>query len=120
MPTHSQDHSKFGCLSDCGTSLEYFILIAMQVQSYTNRYRAFLKIPKKKKYRSFLEILGKFHFTLTDSMDVIHLLTAARLREILDSAGLAHENLSPNAVTSAQMLASVSNLLNIKDTEMSR
>jgi HAUS augmin-like complex subunit 1 len=44
---------------------------------------------------------------------------AARLREILDSAGLAHENLSPNAVTSAQMLASVSNLLNIKDTEMS-
>lgn len=44
---------------------------------------------------------------------------AARLREILDSAGLAHENLSANAVTSSQMLASVSNQLNIKDTEMS-
>eukprot|EP00252_Welwitschia_mirabilis_P011804 TRINITY_DN2623_c0_g1_i2.p1 TRINITY_DN2623_c0_g1~~TRINITY_DN2623_c0_g1_i2.p1 ORF type:complete len:306 (+),score=71.30 TRINITY_DN2623_c0_g1_i2:256-1173(+) len=44
---------------------------------------------------------------------------AARLREILDSIGLAQENLSANAVSSSQMLATVANLLNIRDTEMS-
>ncbi|XP_077238389.1 AUGMIN subunit 1-like isoform X1 [Tasmannia lanceolata] len=43
---------------------------------------------------------------------------AARIREILENVGLAQESLSPNAVTSAQVLANVANLLNIRDTEM--
>ncbi|ERN07393.1 hypothetical protein AMTRI_Chr12g275010 [Amborella trichopoda] len=46
-------------------------------------------------------------------------IQASRIREILESAGLAHENLSPTAVTSAQVLANVANLLNIRDTELS-
>ncbi|XP_058067516.1 AUGMIN subunit 1-like [Magnolia sinica] len=44
---------------------------------------------------------------------------AVRIREILENVGLAHESLSPNAIASAQVLANVSNLLNIRDTEMS-
>ncbi|XP_058113662.1 AUGMIN subunit 1-like isoform X1 [Magnolia sinica] len=44
---------------------------------------------------------------------------AVRIREILENVGLAQESLSPNAVTSAQVLANVANLLNIRDTEMS-
>nr|DAD42861.1 TPA_asm: hypothetical protein HUJ06_001091 [Nelumbo nucifera] len=44
---------------------------------------------------------------------------AARIREILESAGLAQESLSSNIVASAQVLANVANLLNIRDTEMS-
>lgn len=34
--------------------------------------------------------------------------------------GLAQESLPSNVVTSAQVLANVANLLNIRDTEMSR
>ncbi|XP_031482360.1 AUGMIN subunit 1 isoform X1 [Nymphaea colorata] len=44
---------------------------------------------------------------------------AARIREILESVGLARENLSASAVASAQVLANVANLLNTRDTEMS-
>lgn len=44
---------------------------------------------------------------------------AARIREILQSIGLAQEGLPPNAVTSVQVVANVANLLNIRDTEMS-
>ncbi|KAK2987338.1 hypothetical protein RJ640_023639 [Escallonia rubra] len=44
---------------------------------------------------------------------------AARIREILESAGLAQESLPANVVTSAQVLANVANLLNIRDTELS-
>ncbi|XP_010247872.1 PREDICTED: AUGMIN subunit 1-like [Nelumbo nucifera] len=44
---------------------------------------------------------------------------AARIREILESAGLAQESLSSNIIASAQVLANVANLLNIRDTEMS-
>lgn len=44
---------------------------------------------------------------------------AARIREILESVGLGQESLTPNVVSSAQVLASTSNLLNIKDTELS-
>ncbi|KAI3904414.1 hypothetical protein MKW98_014594 [Papaver atlanticum] len=44
---------------------------------------------------------------------------AARIREILQSVGLAQEALPPNAVTSVQVVANVANLLNIRDTEMS-
>lgn len=45
---------------------------------------------------------------------------AARIREILESAGLAQESLASNIVASAQALANVANLLNIRDTELSR
>ncbi|GMI98094.1 augmin 1, EMBRYO DEFECTIVE 2819 [Hibiscus trionum] len=44
---------------------------------------------------------------------------AARIREILESAGLAQESLPSNVVASAQVLANVANLLNIRDTELS-
>ncbi|CAH9134881.1 unnamed protein product [Cuscuta epithymum] len=44
---------------------------------------------------------------------------AARIREILENVGLGQESLTPNVVSSAQVLASMSNLLNIRDTELS-
>ncbi|KAK1317671.1 hypothetical protein QJS10_CPA05g02356 [Acorus calamus] len=44
----------------------------------------------------------------------------ARVREILESAGLATESLSESAVSSVEVIASVANLLNVRDTEMSR
>ncbi|KAJ8570428.1 hypothetical protein K7X08_037400 [Anisodus acutangulus] len=44
---------------------------------------------------------------------------AARLREILESVGLAQESLPSNVVSSAHVLAKVSNLLDIRDTELS-
>nr|KYP37952.1 HAUS augmin-like complex subunit 1 [Cajanus cajan] len=44
---------------------------------------------------------------------------AARIREILENVGLAQESLPSNVVASAQVLANVANLLNIRDTEMS-
>ncbi|XVE86492.1 hypothetical protein DITRI_Ditri18aG0038200 [Diplodiscus trichospermus] len=44
---------------------------------------------------------------------------AARIREILENVGLAQESLPSNVVASAQVLANVSNLLNIRDTELS-
>jgi len=47
-------------------------------------------------------------------------IAAARIREILENLGLAQESLPSNVVTSAQVLANVANLLNIRDTEMSR
>ncbi|CAN4118534.1 unnamed protein product [Withania somnifera] len=44
---------------------------------------------------------------------------AARIREILESAGLAQESLPSNVVSSAHVLAKVANLLDIRDTELS-
>ncbi|GAB4851729.1 AUGMIN subunit 1 [Ancistrocladus abbreviatus] len=44
---------------------------------------------------------------------------AARIREILENVGLAQESLPANVVSSAQVLANVANLLNIRDTELS-
>ncbi|KAG8477156.1 hypothetical protein CXB51_030413 [Gossypium anomalum] len=44
---------------------------------------------------------------------------AARIREILENVGLAQESLPSNVVASAQVLANVANLLNIRDTEIS-
>ncbi|EEF33226.1 AUGMIN subunit 1 [Ricinus communis] len=44
---------------------------------------------------------------------------AARIREILENVGLAQESLPSNVVGSAQVLANVANLLNIRDTELS-
>lgn len=44
---------------------------------------------------------------------------AARVREILECAGLAPENLSQPAISSAQTLANNAHLLNIKDVEVS-
>uniref|UniRef100_A0A5B6ZQ97 HAUS augmin-like complex subunit 1 n=1 Tax=Davidia involucrata TaxID=16924 RepID=A0A5B6ZQ97_DAVIN len=44
---------------------------------------------------------------------------AARIREILENVGLAQEGLPANVVSSAQVLANVANLLNIRDTELS-
>ncbi|XP_078170696.1 HAUS augmin-like complex subunit [Carex rostrata] len=44
---------------------------------------------------------------------------AARIREILSSAGLGREHLSPSAMGSAQAVAEVANLLGIRDTETS-
>ncbi|EFH56183.1 hypothetical protein ARALYDRAFT_903448 [Arabidopsis lyrata subsp. lyrata] len=43
-----------------------------------------------------------------------------RVREILESAGMSQESLPSNVVSSAQVLANVANLLNIRDTELSR
>ena len=48
------------------------------------------------------------------------MVVAARIREILESVGLAQESLPSNVVGFAQVLANVSNLLNIRDTELSR
>jgi HAUS augmin-like complex subunit 1 len=44
---------------------------------------------------------------------------AARFREISDGMGLASENLSQSALASINVLGTVANLLNIKDTETS-
>ncbi|KAG8372073.1 hypothetical protein BUALT_Bualt12G0028600 [Buddleja alternifolia] len=44
---------------------------------------------------------------------------AARIKEILEHVGLVQESLPSNVVSSAQVLASVANLLNIRDTELS-
>ncbi|KAE9615490.1 putative HAUS augmin-like complex subunit 1 [Lupinus albus] len=44
---------------------------------------------------------------------------AARIKEILENVGLAQESLPSNVVASAQVLANVANLLNIRDTELS-
>ncbi|GAA0168554.1 hypothetical protein LIER_23243 [Lithospermum erythrorhizon] len=49
----------------------------------------------------------------------VWLFVAARIREILEHVGLAQESLTPNVVSSAQVLANVANLLNIRDTELS-
>lgn len=46
--------------------------------------------------------------------------TAARIREILEHVGLVQESLPPNVVSSSQVVANVANLLNIRDTELSR
>lgn len=46
--------------------------------------------------------------------------TAVRIREILEHVGLVQESLPSNVVSSSQVLANVSNLLNIRDTELSR
>ena len=48
------------------------------------------------------------------------IFVAARIREILENAGLAQESLQANVVASAQVLANVANLLNVRDTELSR
>ena len=47
-------------------------------------------------------------------------LLAARIREILENVGLAQESLPSNVVASTQVLVNVANLLNIRDTELSR
>ncbi|CAL5431123.1 hypothetical protein ACSBR2_020165 [Camellia fascicularis] len=44
---------------------------------------------------------------------------AARIREILENVGLAHDSLPANVISSAQVLSNVANLLNIRDTELS-
>ncbi|KAK9289502.1 hypothetical protein L1049_007657 [Liquidambar formosana] len=44
---------------------------------------------------------------------------SARIREILESVGVAQESLPSNVVSSAQVLSNVANLLNIRDTELS-
>ncbi|CAA3002022.1 AUGMIN subunit 1 [Olea europaea subsp. europaea] len=45
---------------------------------------------------------------------------AARIREILEHVGLVQDSLPSNVVSSAQVLANAANLLNIRDTELSR
>lgn len=44
---------------------------------------------------------------------------AVRIREILEHMGLVQESLPSNVVSASQVLANVSNLLNIRDTEIS-
>ncbi|KAJ4835752.1 AUGMIN subunit 1 [Turnera subulata] len=44
---------------------------------------------------------------------------AARIREILESVGLAQEGLPSNVLASVKVLANMANLLNIRDTELS-
>uniref|UniRef100_A0A7N2R7C9 Uncharacterized protein n=1 Tax=Quercus lobata TaxID=97700 RepID=A0A7N2R7C9_QUELO len=66
-----------------------------------------------------------YHLSPGTQMDALFgsglliLLYSARIREILESVGLAQESLPSNVVGSAQVLANVSNLLNIRDTELS-
>lgn len=48
------------------------------------------------------------------------IITAARVREILEKVGLVKESLPSNLVSSARILANVANLLDIRDTELSR
>lgn len=62
---------------------------------------------------------GPFGFVCGD-FDGIFRHLAARIREILENVGLAQESLPSSVVGSAQVLASVANLLNIRDTELSR
>ncbi|KAG6383206.1 hypothetical protein SASPL_157043 [Salvia splendens] len=45
---------------------------------------------------------------------------AARIREILEHVGLVQESLPSNVVSCSQVLASVANLLNIRDTELNQ
>lgn len=61
-------------------------------------------------------------FLLNSCKKVIRFLlnVAARIREILEHVGLAQEGLPSNVVGSVQVLANVANLLNIRDTELSR
>ena len=59
-----------------------------------------------------------FHFI--GSNVYCSVIVAARIREILEHVGLAQESLPSNVVSSAQVLASVADLLNIRDTELSR
>ncbi|PWA88365.1 HAUS augmin-like complex subunit 1 [Artemisia annua] len=65
----------------------------------------------------------KFRYYICDIITcviVLHFLyIAARIREILENVGLAQEGLPANAVASSQVLANVSNLLNVRDTELS-
>ncbi|EPS63914.1 hypothetical protein M569_10866, partial [Genlisea aurea] len=44
---------------------------------------------------------------------------AARVKEILEHVGLVQDSLPSNVISSAQILATVANLLNIRDTELS-
>ncbi|KAL7234059.1 hypothetical protein ACSBR1_017623 [Camellia fascicularis] len=48
------------------------------------------------------------------------MIVAARIREILESVGLAKESLPPNVIASTQVLAIVAKLLDIRDTELSK
>lgn len=47
-------------------------------------------------------------------------MAAARIRETLECTGLSQENLSQSGVVSANTLANVANLLDLKDTESTR
>jgi HAUS augmin-like complex subunit 1 len=47
-------------------------------------------------------------------------VAAARIRETLECIGLSQENLSQSGVMSANTLANVANLLDLKDTESTR
>lgn len=47
-------------------------------------------------------------------------ITAARVKEILENGGLPNDSLSSNAASSVQVIAILANLLNIRDTEMTR
>ena len=53
------------------------------------------------------------------SLILIILFSAARVREILDSVGLAFEDLSQNAMASTKVIGTVANSLTLKDTELS-
>lgn len=45
---------------------------------------------------------------------------AARIREVLENVGLARDTLPPNVVSASQVVAKVANLLDVRDTELSR
>lgn len=53
-------------------------------------------------------------------MLMFSIIAAARIREILEHVGLVQDSLPSNVVSSSQVLANVANLLNIRDTELSR
>lgn len=47
-------------------------------------------------------------------------IAAARMREVLEKVGLVKESLPSNLMSSARVLTNVANLLDIRDTELSR
>ena len=59
-------------------------------------------------------------FYCLSTFDVDFMAVAARMRGMLENVGLAQESLPSNVVSSAQVLAFVANLLNIRDTELRR
>lgn len=68
---------------------------------------------------SIIDLVLSGYFVLP-AMLMFSIIAAARIREILEHVGLVQDSLPSNVVSSSQVLANVANLLNIRDTELSR
>lgn len=75
---------------------------------------------KSAEYRSQgFVVFNAFVYTVLPVWPLI-IITAARMREVLEKMGLSMERLPSKLVASAKILANVANLLDIRDTELSR